>query len=349
MVAIITGSCGLVGSSCVEFFCDKFDKVIGIDNDFRATFFGEKASVASNLDLLSIKDNFTNYKVDIRDYDSLKEIFYNYSKSIKLVIHAAAQPSHDFSKTNPLLDFQVNTVGTVNLLELTRQHCPDAVFIFLSTNKVYGDRPNSFDYIELDTRFEIRPYLLGFDENLSIDNCLHTIFGTSKASADLFVQEYGKYFGIKTGVFRCGCITGRFHKGVALHGFLSYLAKCVVNRLEYIIYGWSGKQVRDNIHGIDLAKAFYHFFQNPCFGEVFNIGGGRHSNCSVMEAISIMEDYSGFKLRKNLVMEPRTGDHKWWITNNRKFESFYPGWSQEFDINRIIEELVNCEKCQRSL
>ena len=293
-ICLITGSGGLIGSESVAFFSDKFDLIIGIDNDMRAYFFGKESSTEWNSNRLIDKfDNFKNHTIDIRNYLGLEEVFKKYNSDIKLIIHTAAQPSHDWAAKEPLTDFSVNATGTINLLELTRIHATDAVFIFTSTNKVYGDTPNFLPLVELESRWEIdsaHPYFEnGINEKMSIDNTKHSVFGASKVAADIMVQEYGKYFGMKTGVFRGGCLTGPNHSGTQLHGFLSYLMKCAITGDKYTVFGYQGKQVRDNIHSWDLVNMFWHFYRNPRQGEVYNAGGGRHSNCSMAEAIEMCE------------------------------------------------------------
>jgi CDP-paratose 2-epimerase len=288
-IALVTGSAGLIGSEAVSFFADKFDHIIGIDNNARAYFFGEEASTKWNNERL-VKDfeRYIPYDVDIRDYDELQQIFEKYNVDIDLVIHTAAQPSHDWAAKEPFTDFSINATGTLNLLELTRRYCPKAVFIFTSTNKVYGDNPNRLPLIEFEDRWEIsqeHPYFeKGIDEKLSIDQTKHSLFGASKLAADVLVQEYGQYFRLKTGIFRGGCLTGPNHSGTKLHGFLSYLMKCAITGTEYTIFGYQGKQVRDNIHSYDLINMFWHFYQNPKPAAVYNAGGGRFSNCSLKEA-----------------------------------------------------------------
>lgn len=332
----------MVGSQCVEQFQDHFDKIIGIENNFRKEFFGEQASVKGNLQRISGK--FENHEIDIREFDDLKNLFQRYHKDIRLVVHAAAQPSHDWGSQNPLIDFSINATGTLNLLELTRRHCPEAVFIFLSTNKVYGDAVNKLGFIETDTRFELPEdhlYFNGLHEGVSIDSSLHSIFGVSKTSADLMTQEYGRYYGLKTATFRCGCITGAQHQGVSQHGFLSYLARCLMTDTHYSITGFKGKQVRDNIHAFDLVSAFLHFYKNPRVGQVYNMGGGRHSNCSVLEAIEILERKTSKKLKYSILDKTRIGDHKWWISDVSKFKLHYPAWQYQFNMEGILEELVN--------
>ena len=344
-IAIITGSNGLVGSESVRFFADKFDQIIGIDNNLREYFFGRDGSTLWNLKKLKKEyENFIPKNIDIRDNDKLKQIFKKYGSDILLIIHAAAQPSHDWAATEPLTDFSVNATGTVNLLELTRNNSPKATFIFLSTNKVYGDSPNYLPLVEHATRWELaedHPYAEhGIDETMSIDRTLHSVFGASKLAADIMTQEYGNYFGLKTGIFRAGCLTGPAHSGARLHGFLAYLVKCAKTGRPYTIYGYKGKQVRDNLHSFDLVNMFWHFHKEPNSGQVFNVGGGKHSNCSVLEAINLIEEKTGEKILKEISSENRIGDHIWWISDTRKFSTQYPSWKYSYDIKTIINELI---------
>lgn len=343
-IALITGSAGLVGSESVRFFAGKFDRVIGIDNDMRAYFFGKEASTSWNLEHL--KDTVPNYEhhhTDIRSYPELERIFRMYNSDIKLVVHAAAQPSHDWAAKEPVTDFTVNANSTLNLLELTRLECPDAVFIFTSTNKVYGANPNHLPLVEMETRWEVdssHPYHEhGIDEQLSLDHTIHSIFGASKMAADILVQEYGRYFRLKTGVFRGGCLTGPNHSGAQLHGYLSYLMKCNITKTPYTIFGYQGKQVRDNIHSHDLVNMFWHFYQNPGAGQVYNAGGSRFSNCSILEAIAICEEITGNKMNYRYSDENRIGDHIWYISDVRKFRAHYPGWEYRYGIREILESL----------
>jgi len=343
-IALVTGSSGLIGGESVGFFSDKFDLIIGIDNDLRAYFFGKEASTDWNLlRLLDKYDNFRNYDLDIRNYDGLAKIFAEHTEDIKLIVHTAAQPSHDWAAKEPLTDFGVNATGTLNLLELTRTYCPDAVFIFTSTNKVYGDTPNLLPLKELETRWEVDEshsyYESGIDENMTIDNSKHSLFGASKVAADILVQEYGKYFGMKTGIFRGGCLTGPNHAGAQLHGFLAYLMKCAITGNHYTILGYKGKQVRDNIHSWDLVNMFWHFYRNPRFGEVYNAGGGRFANCSMLEAIDLCEKISGNKLNYSYSDQNRSGDHIWYISNLNKFKSHYPEWDWTYDLRNTLMEM----------
>ncbi|MDP0491450.1 MAG: NAD-dependent epimerase/dehydratase family protein [Verrucomicrobiota bacterium JB023] len=341
--AIVTGSSGLIGSETTKALLKKGHRVVGIDNNMRAYFFGDEASTADTTKELSeLSKNFIHEPVDIRNFDDVQKIFEKYNSDIDLVVHTAAQPSHDWAAREPLTDFGVNATGTLHLLEATRLHSPEAVFIFTSTNKVYGDRPNELPLIEQELRWEIEeshPYHIGIDEKMSIDDCKHSIFGASKVAADVMVQEYGRYFGMKTAAFRGGCLTGPAHAGAELHGFLAYLMKCIVQKRPYRIFGYKGKQVRDNIHSHDLVSAFLHFYQNPRSGEVYNIGGSRHSNCSMMEAIRKGEELSGNKLDFTYVEDNRIGDHIWYVSDVRKFQSHYPDWQYEYDIDAILQEI----------
>ncbi len=343
-IALITGSGGLIGSEAVSFFSDKFDLVIGIDNNLRQYFFGKEASTDWNRNRLSsLYKNYKDFAIDIRNFDDLQKLFKKYNSDIALIVHTAAQPSHDWAAREPLTDFSVNATGTVNLLELTRQYCPEAVFIFTSTNKVYGDNPNNLPLVELETRWEIdnkHPYFeKGIDENMSIDHSKHSVFGASKVAADIMVQEYGKYFNMKTGVFRGGCLTGPNHSGAQLHGFLAYLMKCAITGSHYTIFGYKGKQVRDNIHSYDLVNMFWHFYQNPRSGEVYNAGGSRYSNCSMLEAITMCEEITGNKLSYSYTDNNRIGDHIWYISDVSRFQSHYPEWEFTYGIRETLTEM----------
>lgn len=342
--ALITGSSGLIGSQSVEFFIAKGFKVIGIDNDMRAYFFGKEAStkeIKKNLKN-NFKDKYQHLSIDIRNKKKIESIFKKYE--FELIIHAAAQPSHDWAAKEPFTDFEINADGTINLLENYRKYSPQAVFIFTSTNKVYGDTPNKLPFIETERRWELpkdHPFFRGIDESMSIDYSLHSIFGASKLAADILVQEYGKYFGLRTVSFRGGCLTGPLHKGVELHGFLAYLAKCIAIERPYTIYGYKAKQVRDNIHSFDLVNAFWHFYQNPRSGEVYNIGGSRHSNISIKEALEYFEKTLKKKAKIAYSEQNRKGDHIWYISNIDKFKSHYPDWDYTYDIYKIMEEICS--------
>ena len=343
-IALVTGSGGLIGSESVSFFQDKFDLVVGIENNLREYFFGKDGSVEWNRKRLEqAYTNFRNYDVDIRDIQGLRKIAEEYGKDIKLILHTAAQPSHDWAAKEPFTDFSVNANGTLNLLEMARQYCPDAVFIFTSTNKVYGDTPNYLPLVELEERWEIdvdHPYFEnGIDEHMSIDQSKHSLFGASKVAADILVQEYGKYFGMKTGVFRGGCLTGPNHSGAQLHGFLSYLMKCAITGNPYTIFGYKGKQVRDNIHSWDLVNLFWHFYHDPKHGEVYNVGGGRHSNCSMMEAIRLCEEITGKKMNHSYSQDNRIGDHIWWISDMSRFRRDFPQWTWKYNIKDILVQI----------
>lgn len=339
-IAIITGSGGLVGVESVRFFSAHFDLIIGIDNDSRAYFFGKAGSVAKNIqsNLDNIK-NYEHYPIDIRDRVRLNNLFTKYKSSIKLIINAAAQPSHDWSGRFPHEDFEINALGAVNLLEETRLNCPDAVFIQLSSSKIYGDSVNKNNFDESETRYDFNPkheHYLGFDENMRVDQSLHSPYGASKLAADVMCQEYARYFGLKIGIFRPNCITGGFHSGVELHGFLSYLVKCTTT---YSVFGYKGKQVRDNIHAHDLISAFYEFYLNPKPGEAYNLGGGRQNSCSILEAIDLVQNTLKRQISYKVLDEPRLGDHIWWITDNSKFISHYPNWSISYNLIDIISNI----------
>jgi CDP-paratose 2-epimerase len=344
-VAIITGSAGLIGSEAVNYFGDLGLDIVGIDNDMRSYFFGEEASTSWNRQRLEQRlKNYSHCAIDIRDQGAIDKLFEQYGSQIELVIHTAAQPSHDWAAREPLTDFSVNAVGTLNLLEATRRFAPQAVFIFTSTNKVYGDTPNRLPLIEQEYRWEIDPthtYNTGIREDMSIDQTTHSLFGASKVAADVLVQEYGRYFGIPTACFRGGCLTGPNHSGAQLHGFLAYLMKCTMTGTPYTVFGYKGKQVRDNIHSADLIRAFYEFFKAPRVAEVYNIGGGRFSNCSMLEAIQISEKITGRELQWTYSETNRIGDHIWWIGDNGRFGSHYPEWKLKYDVPAILGEIYD--------
>jgi CDP-paratose 2-epimerase len=345
-VVVVTGSSGLVGSEVVAFFCDKGFDVVGLDNDMRAYFFGMDASTTWNRDRLrGAYRSFVAHEMDIRDFSGVDGIFARYSTAITAVVHAAAQPSHDWAAREPLTDFSVNATGTLNLLEATRKHAPQAAFVFTSTNKVYGDQPNALPLVEKETRWEVASdhhyASAGVDESMSIDNTLHSVFGASKAAADILVQEYGRYFGLRAVCFRGGCLTGPHHAGTKLHGFLAYLGKCAVTGEPYTVLGYKGKQVRDNIHSADLVEAFWHFIQAPRCGEIYNMGGGRFANCSILEAIALFERATGRPMNWKYSDDSRTGDHIWWISDTSKFEKHYPTWRRRISLEKTVSEIVD--------
>ena len=326
MKVLVTGSLGLVGSAAVRYYLNENAQVIGVDNDIRKHFFGPEASVVKNkID----HSNYVHYGVDISKTEELFE-----KEKPDVIIHCAAQPSHDWSATNPLLDFGINAYSTLMLLEFTRKHCPDAVFIYLSTNKVYGDTCNYFPLVEKETRYECDELPNGINEFLSVDQTKHSPFGVSKLSGDLYVQEYARYFGLKTGVFRCGCITGSAHAGAELHGFLAYMVRCKKEGRPYKVFGYKGKQVRDQIHASDLVRAIDCFVRNPRPGEVYNMGGGRHSNVSVLEALNWL------KMDYEYLDQPRKGDHIWYISDVGKFRSHYPEWEYKYNLWAIMDDLM---------
>jgi CDP-paratose 2-epimerase len=343
-VAVVSGAAGLIGAEAARAFAKNGLTVVGIDNDMRRYFFGHEASTAWSRDKLR-RDvrGYIHHDVDIRDFEKLGAIFKRYGTDISLVLHAAAQPSHDWAAREPLTDFGVNANGTLHLLELVRKCCPEAVFIFTSTNKVYGDTPNRLPLVELENRWELdesHPYFLrGIDESMSIDSTLHSLFGASKVAADVLVQEYGRYFGIKTTCFRGGCLTGPGHSGAELHGFLAYLMKCAIAGRKYTIYGHKGKQVRDNIHCADLVSAFWYVYRQPRIGEVYNIGGGRDVNCSMLEAVEICNRITGRPLDLSYSEANRIGDHIWWISDISKFRVHYPDWRLTRNIDQILVEI----------
>ena len=338
---LVTGSNGLIGSEAVEHFDRQGHKLIGVDNNMRRVFFGDSGDTTWNLERLRrCTRNFTHYNIDIRDRTALEDLFR--VNRFDLIVHCAAQPSHDKARDIPVLDFEVNALGTVNLLEAMRLNCPEAVFIFLSTNKVYGDAPNEFPLKELETRWDYaRPDdYNGITENCRIDRTLHSLFGASKASADLMAQEYGRYFGLKVCVFRGGCLTGPSHSGVELHGFLSYLVKVAISGGTYSVFGYKGKQVRDNIHSHDVVRAIEEFAAKPRPGEVYNLGGGRMNSISVLEAIAKIEEMTGKKLQWNYVNENRKGDHICYISDLSKFRSHYPSWNITISLDEILRQII---------
>lgn len=343
-VAIITGSGGLIGSESVRYFVAEGFDVVGIDNDMRAYFFGPEASTARNIEQLTseLGHAFHPLSLDIRDRDGVTAVFAQYAQRIELIIHTAAQPSHDWAASEPHTDFTVNANGTLNLLAAAREHAPDATFVFTSTNKVYGDTPNNLPLVELETRLELpqgHRWYHGIDLEMSIDLCTHSLFGVSKAAADLLVQEYGRYFGMPTVCFRGGCLTGPQHAGAQLHGFLAYLMKCAVTGEHYTVFGYDGKQVRDNIHSGDVVRAFHEFHRNPRPAAVYNLGGGRASNVSMLEAIVLCEEIAGRQLDHSYSPQARIGDHRWWISDLEAFKCDYPAWQLTTSIRAVLGEI----------
>ena len=350
---LITGSTGLIGSAASFFYLNKKKQVIGIDNNLRSYFFGIKGSNKWKELTLKKDKNYNHFSVDIRNKKKIFNIFKKYGKKIKSIIHTAAQPSHDWAAKEPFTDFEINANGTLNLLEAFRLFCPDATFIFTSTNKVYGDRPNNLPLKERKHRFEIDKkhffYKKGIDESMSLDQTTHSIFGSSKVAADILVQEYGRYFNLKTATFRGGCLTGENHSGAELHGFLSFLVKSILNKKTYSIFGYKGKQVRDNIHSQDVVNAFNEFIKKPKHGgRVYNLGGGRNNSCSVLEAINLIENISDVKSKYKILKENRIGDHIWWITDNSKFKKDYPNWEVKCSLQSSLEQMIKFEYNQKN-
>ena len=348
---IITGSCGLVGSETTRYFLKKNFIVAGIDNNYRKKFFGSAGSTDWVKNQLSKFKHYNHYNINICDYNKLEKTFKN-NKNISGIIHCAAQPSHDWACKSPFLDFNVNSKGTLNLLELFRRYFTKKPFIFLSTNKVYGDKINSYKFYETPTRYNIvnkKILTNGINETLSVDQSKHSLFGCSKLSADIMVQEYGKYFGMKTICLRGGCLTGPMHSGVELHGFLSHLVKTYYHNKIYKIFGYKGKQVRDNLHSEDLISLIWEIFKKPKSGIVYNVGGGKFSNCSILEAIKICEKIGKRKFRYIIKKQNRAGDHKWWISDCRKVKKDYPAWTQKYNSQKIINDLYNYLKNEKTI
>jgi len=346
---IVTGSSGLVGSEAVKFFHSQGFDVVGIDNNMREYFFGPDASVDwKTAELVASLPRFRHLATDIRDATAIDNLFKAHGNNIELVIHCAAQPSHDWAAREPMTDFSINATGTLVLLEATRKFSPGAVFIHTSTNKVYGDAPNSLPLYETEQRWELDPTHpwseRGIDESMSIDQTKHSIFGASKVAADVMVQEYGKYFDMRTGVFRGGCLTGPAHSSAELHGFLAYLVRCAVSGRPYTVYGYKGKQVRDNIHSNDLVQCFWHFYRDPKPDAVYNIGGSRFSNCSILEAIDLIAQISGYEVNYTLSDSARSGDHVWWISDVSRFQQDFPSWSYTYDLRLTLSELIASAK-----
>jgi CDP-paratose 2-epimerase len=343
-VAVITGSAGLIGSEAAVYFGSLGYDVVGVDNDMRSVFFGADGSTTWNRARLEheLAHKYIHQDLDIRNREGILGLFRRYGNAITLVVHCAAQPSHDWAAREPFVDFDINAVGTLNMLEAARLHAPSAAFIFTSTNKVYGDRPNTLPLVELPTRWEIEAghdYWNGIREDMSIDWSLHSIFGASNVAADVLVQEYGRYYGLQTACFRGGTLTGPNHSAAELHGFLAYVMRCVISGRPYKVYGYKGKQVRDAIHSHDLIRAFDEFSRAPRVAEVYNIGGGRFSNASVLEAIDISQEIAGRELDWSYEETNRIGDHIWWIGDNGRFESHYTDWRLKYDVRRILEEI----------
>ena len=340
---IITGSAGLVGSGAAERFHKEGWDVVGIDNDMRAKFFGPSAStLQKRAELEKSLARYRHEDIDIRDSGAIDRVFARHGKGIGAVVHTASQPSHDWAARDPVADFGINAQGTLHLLEATRKHCPDAAFVFTSTNKVYGDTPNQLPLVETETRWEVEAghrFYRGIDESMSIDRSKHSLFGVSKLAADVLVQEYGRYFGMKTVCFRAGCITGPAHAGAELHGFLAYLVRCCVEQKAYRVYGYKGKQVRDHIHSHDLASAFWEYLKAPRPAEVYNMGGGRERSCSVIEAINLCERLTGRKLPWTYEEKNRIGDHIWWISDVSRFKKHFPAWTCQYDLQATLAEI----------
>jgi CDP-paratose 2-epimerase len=341
---LITGSAGLIGAEAARLFSSRGYRVVGIDNDMRRQLFGEDASTErSRKELVAALASYSHHDIDIRDRAAIGRLFADYSSDIAAIIHTAAQPSHDWAAKDPQIDFEINAVGTLNLLEAMRTYALGASFIFTSTNKVYGDWPNKLPLVEADTRWELGSthayFENGIDEHMSVDQTTHSFFGVSKLAADSMVQEYGRYFGCNTACFRAGCVTGPGHSGTMMHGFLSYLAQCAITGKTYNVFGYKGKQVRDNIHCRDLVEMFWHYCRNPRPGEVYNAGGGRHSNCSMQEAIAACERRTGKPMNVNYCDQNRKGDHIWYISDTRKFQRHYPNWSYQYSLDGIFDEI----------
>ena len=344
-IAIITGSGGLIGAESVKFFSRKFDKIIGIDNNSRQYFFGKLASVNTNINLLKKEiKNYNHLHIDIRNNKKMEKIFKKYKKNIKFILHCAAQPSHDWAAKEPFTDFNINAGGTLNILENMRKFCSDSKLVYLSTNKVYGDRPNLLPLIEMSKRYEMskkhKYFQKGIDETMSIDDSKHSLFGASKLAADIYCQEYNKYFGLQIGTFRGSCLTGPLHRGAELHGFLSYLIKAAKKRKKYYIFGYKGKQVRDNIHSEDVVRAFWEFYKTKNNSGIYNIGGGRSNSCSILEVIDILRKKHDIESKYKMLKKNRSGDHIWYISDNSKFQNQHKNWKIKRNLNSIISEIA---------
>ncbi len=346
---LVTGSAGLIGSEAVMHFATLGVDVHGIDNNMRKFFFGDAGDISWNRERIQRKyPNYVHHPVDIRNYDDIEDLFRNHP--FDAIIHCAAQPSHDMARNIPRVDFEVNANGTINLLEATRRYCPHACFIYMSTNKVYGDTPNRKPLIESDTRYDYadKSDFDGIDEQCPIDQCMHSLFGASKLAGDIVAQEYGRYFKMKVGIFRGGCLTGPQHSGVELHGFLSYLVKAAIHRIPYTVYGYKGKQVRDNIHSKDVIRAIEQFIDRPVCGEVFNLGGGRKNAVSILEAISMIEEAAGVSFDWSYDPENRIGDHICYISDLKKIKTYYPDWDVTIGLEEIIQEMIVHEKMRKN-
>lgn len=346
-VAIITGAGGLIGSEAARFYAEAGMQVIGVENDSRAAFFGNEASVMPTLKTLTrdLGQKYTHHDLDIRDRAGVARLFRYYGSDVEIVVHAAGQPSHDWAALEPFVDFDVNAGGTLAVLDAARRHCPGAPFVFTSTNKVYGDTPNTLPFVELDTRFEVSPESEfstdGITEDMSIDHSMHSLFGASKTYADLIVQEYGRYFGMPTVTFRCGTLTGPAHRAIEAHGFLAYLMRCNRQGRTYRVNGFKGKMVRDAIHSRDVISAFEAFRRAPRPGAVYNLGGGRANSVSHLEAFALAEKASGMPMAWEIRQEPRRGDHRWWITSTAVFRADYPDWEVKTGVSAILSEIAD--------
>ncbi len=341
---LVTGSSGLIGSEAVEYYDGLGADVVGVDNNMRAEFFGPRGDTTWNLERLRASlRHFTHVDLDVRDRPGVMRLFAE--RPFDLIVHCAAQPSHDKAKDIPLVDFEVNALGTLNLLEATRLHAPQAVFVHMSTNKVYGDAPNELPLVESERRYDFaRPEdFHGISEECRIDRCLHSLFGASKTAADVMAQEYGRYYGLNVGIFRGGCLTGPAHSGVELHGFLNYLVKAAVAGDTYTVFGYKGKQVRDNIHSVDVIQAFEAYRAAPRPGEVYNLGGGRENSVSILEAIARLRELLGHDVRWRYADQNRLGDHVCYISDLRKLRAHYPGWRLTRSLDDILGELVEAE------
>ena len=341
---LITGSSGLIGSECCEFFIDKKFKVIGIDNDSRKKFFGIRGSTQKRKQEISKLKDYKHHDIDILNSNLVEQIFKDYKNKIKCIIHCAAQPSHDWAYKNPILDYKINSSATLNLLLNFKKYCPDACFINMSTNKVYGDNPNKLKFKEKKFRYEVDKnssyFKNGIDENMSLDNCVHSLFGVSKLSSDLYVQEFGKNYNLKTVTFRGGCLTGENQSGVELHGFLSYLVESIMMKKVYKVFGYKGKQVRDNIYSRDLISCFWNYYLNPRPGEIYNIGGGRENSCSILEVINYFKVNYNILTKTKYYESERVGDHIWWISDLSKFKKHYPNWKLKYSLDMILDKIA---------